>query len=158
MAVARDHVTHQDRDQALPHMPAGVIIQYTHRDNHNQPIVNQPRSQASAQGLCNQTKVSNHAALARTARSTRHKKRYYVPLLHSFKGRKFVLSSLLENPFIPSFFLSNVCVIEWALFSISFLCRAKANYSKVPHFYRLYSGGIISSAVTTSGAPSVWKA
>ena len=158
MAVARGHATHQARDQALPPTPVGVIIQNTRRDNHNQPIVNQPRSQASAQDLCNQTKVSNHAALACTTRSIRHKKRYYFSLLHSFKGRKFVLSSLLEKPFIPSLFLSNVCVIEWALFSISFLCRAKANYSKVPHFYRLYSGGIISSAVTTSGAPSVWKA
>lgn len=36
------HVTHQAAGQALPPMPAGVITQYTHRDNHNQPIANQP--------------------------------------------------------------------------------------------------------------------
>ena len=96
-------MTHQDRDQALPPMPAGVITQYTRRDNHNQPIVNQPRSQASAQDLCNQTKANNHAALARIARGyilQNTSSTVRVPLLalkFSLKDGESALSCVLES-------------------------------------------------------------
>lgn len=105
------HVTHQAAGQALPPTPVGVIIQYTRRDNHNQPIVNQPRSQASAQDLCNQTKANNHAALARIARGyilQNTSSTVRVPLLalkFSPKDGESALSSVIENPFISSLFL-----------------------------------------------------
>ena len=103
-------MTHQARGQAPPPTPAGVITQYTRRDNHNQPIVNQPRSQTSAQDLCNQTKASNHAALARIARGyilQNTSSTVRVPLLalkFSPKDGEPALSSVLENPFISSLF------------------------------------------------------
>lgn len=106
------HATHQAVGQALPPMPAGATTPCTHRTNHSQPIASQPRSQTSAQDLCNQTKANNHAALARIARGyilQNTSSTVRVPLLalnFSLKDGEPALSSVLENPFISSLFLS----------------------------------------------------